>query len=248
MSHRFDVDETFGEDYLHFYSHTLGDERSEADTDCVIARAELSPGMHVLDAPCGHGRIAVRLAARGCQVTGVDRSTTYLELARREATAAGVDVTYLEGDLRALPVSGPFDAVVCWFTSFGYFDEIGNLAVLREFRRVLRDGGVLVVDTLHHDAYVRSFTEAPDSIVVDVDGDLMVDRNTFDVETGSVVCHRVTVRDDVRRDVHFAIRLPTLPEWRTLLASAGFSSVTITDPEGGPVDLSTWRHVVRAVA
>ena len=67
MTPRFDVDETFGEAYLHFSAATLGHERSEEDTDEVIARARLAPGMRVLDAPCGTGRIAVRLAERGAR-------------------------------------------------------------------------------------------------------------------------------------------------------------------------------------
>ena len=186
------------------------------------------------------------MAERGLLVTGVDRSTRFLELAREDAASRGVDVALHEGDLRACPSTGPFDAVVCWFTSYGYFDEQGNLAVLREFHRVLRPGGALVLDTLSHDGYVRSFTEAPDAIVVDASGDLMVDRNEFDVDAGCVVCHRVTVRGGERREARFSIRLPTIPEWRRALADAGFSSVTCTDHEGAEVDLSTWRLVVRA--
>jgi SAM-dependent methyltransferase len=248
MAHRFDADELFGEDYLHFYRAVLGEERSNADTDAAVHLAGLPPGARVLDAPCGHGRMAVRMAARGLRVTGVDRSTAFLEVARRDAAARGVDVELLEGDLRALPVDGPYDAVVCWFTSFGYFDDAGNLDVLREFHRVLRPGGVLVLETLSHDAYVRSFTQAPDAIVVDADGDLMVDRNDFDVDTGCIVCHRVTLRGAERREARFAIRLPTPPEWRRFLADAGFGSVSFTDAAGADVDLETWRLVVRAVA
>jgi len=248
MPHRFDADELFGEDYLHFYAAVLGDERSDADTDAAIALSGVAPGARVLDAPCGHGRLAVRMAERGLRVTGVDRSTAFLEVARHDAAARGVDLELHEGDLRALPVEGPYDAVVCWFTSFGYFDDVGNLAQLRECRRVLRPGGVLLVETLSHDAYVRTFTQAPDAIVVDAGGDLMVDRNDFDVDTGSIVCHRVSVRGAERREAHFAIRLPTLPEWRRFLADAGFASVAFSDTEGAEVDLETWRLVVRAVA
>ena len=181
-------------------------------------------------------------------MTGVDRSAPYLELARRDAAARGVDVTYVEGDLRALPADGPFDAVVCWFTSFGYFDDETNASVLRGFHRVLAPGGVLVVDTLCHDAFVRSFTEAPEAIVVDVDGDLMIDRNTFDVETGSFVCQRVMLRAGERTEARFTVRLPTVPEWHRMLADAGFGAVEVTGPQGGPVDLTTWHHVVRAEA
>jgi SAM-dependent methyltransferase len=248
MAHRFDADELFGEDYLHFYAGTLGDERSDDDTEAALARAGIAPGARVLDAPCGHGRMAVRMAQQGFRVTGVDRSARFLEVARSDAARRGVGVDLLEGDLRALPVEGPFDAVVCWFTSFGYFDDAENLQVLREFRRVLVDGGVLVLETLSHDGYVRTFSQAPEAIVVDVDGDLQVDRNDFDVQTGSIVCHRVTIRGTRRREAHFAIRLPTIPEWRALLADAGFGSVSFSDAHGDPADLETWRLVVRAVA
>jgi hypothetical protein len=39
-----------------------------------------------------------------------------------------------------------------------------------------------------------------------------------------------------------------VPEWRRSLADAGFGSVTFSDAVGDPVDLETWRLVVRAVA
>jgi len=246
--HPFDVDAAFGEDYLHFYRHVLGEERAESDTDAAVALGGLQRGARVLDAPCGTGRMAVRFAERGMSVTGIDRSEEFLALAAASARDRGVVVDLRRGDLRALPVEGPFDAVVCWFTSFGYFDDDDNLGVLREFRRVLAPGGVLLVDTLSHDGYVRSFTESPEAIVVDVDGDLLVDRNHFDVEAGCIVCHRVTVRGGRRREARFFIRLPTIPEWRTWLAAAGFSSVRVTDPLGEPVDLDAGRLVVRAVA
>jgi SAM-dependent methyltransferase len=71
------------------------------------------------------------------------------------AAAAGVSVEYKLGDLRELPFDGPFDAVLCWFTSFGYFDD-ENYRVLRELRRVLRPGGRLLIETMHRDVFIRS--------------------------------------------------------------------------------------------
>ena len=152
---RFDFDETFGDDYLHFYLPSLSEETNDAEADQIVSLLSLEPGATVLDVPCGHGRIANRLAQRGCHVTGLDRTPQFLDVARQDAEAIGVDVDYLEGDMRDLPWSAQFEAVVCWFTSFGYFDDDDNREVLRQFRKVLRPGGALLIETLHHDSLAR---------------------------------------------------------------------------------------------
>ena len=53
---------------------------------------------------------------------------------------------YVQGDLRELPFDGRFDAVLNWFTSFGYFDDEGNRRVLEGFHRALRPGGTLLLE------------------------------------------------------------------------------------------------------
>src|SRR6266536_3325891 len=66
-------DDLFDDDYLYFFADDL-DRESEADTEQIWTLLELKPQMHVLDLGCGHGRIANRLARRGCRVTGLDPS------------------------------------------------------------------------------------------------------------------------------------------------------------------------------
>ena len=83
---------TVHEGCLHFYAGALGDERSDADTELLRRLLELQPGMEVPDLACGHGRIANRLAARGCRVTGLDATPLFLDLACRDATDRGVAV------------------------------------------------------------------------------------------------------------------------------------------------------------
>jgi 2-polyprenyl-3-methyl-5-hydroxy-6-metoxy-1,4-benzoquinol methylase len=114
-----DARELFDEDYLYFYAEALGDERSDAETELLWRLLELEPGMEVLDLACGHGRIANRLAVRGCRVTGLDATPLFLDRARQDAADRGVEVDYLEGGMRNLPWTGRFDRVVNWFTAFG---------------------------------------------------------------------------------------------------------------------------------
>ncbi len=82
--------------------------------------------MRILDVPCGEGRIAGRLARHGCDVVGVDQSELFLEIAEQRWPS----VSFVRADMRQLAFEGEFDAVVSWFTSFGYFDRTENDEVL----------------------------------------------------------------------------------------------------------------------
>jgi SAM-dependent methyltransferase len=247
----FDLEGTFGDDYLFFYEESIDDDHSDSDTEEILGLLGLDPGGTVLDAPCGHGRLARRLARAGLRVTGVDVMPAYLEQARSESAlppGAPGAVTYLEGDLRSLPVEGPFDAVVCWLNSFGYYDDADCHRVLAEFHRVLRPGGRVAIDTMHHDGGVRHFTPAPDAVVVQRGDDTMVELSTFDPITGRMVVQRTVHRDGVRRQASYFVRLPTPPEWVTWLEEADFRDVTFRAGGGGPLELDSWEMVVVATA
>ena len=99
---------------------------------------DLEPGSTVLDLGCGHGRIANELAMRGLHVTGLDAGPLFLDRARADAAHAQVSVEYVEGDMRSLPWRERFDAVLLWYTTFGYFDDAGNDLVLSQVADVLR--------------------------------------------------------------------------------------------------------------
>jgi 2-polyprenyl-3-methyl-5-hydroxy-6-metoxy-1,4-benzoquinol methylase len=106
----FDLEGVFDEvDYIHFYfsDRAVSDAGADIEAGQVAALLGLEPGMRVLDAPCGHGRIAERLAQRGCVVVGIDQATHFIELAKRNALARGVDVDYRVADLRERSICRP---------------------------------------------------------------------------------------------------------------------------------------------
>jgi SAM-dependent methyltransferase len=244
----FDVEATFGDDYLYFYAESTDDGHSDDDAAEILGRLDLPPGSRLLDAPCGLGRISRRLASAGLDVTGVDLSAPFLALARAEPIGPSGHVAYVQGDLRRLPVPGPFDAVVCWFTSFGYWDDADCRRVLEEFHRVLRPGGTVLIETMHHDGVVRHFTAAPDATVIWRGEDSQVDLSRFDPLTGRLATDRTIYRaGGVRHSSHF-IRLPTPPEWTQWLEGAGFHGVRCSAGGGGPLLLDSWVMVVEATA
>ncbi|PDW01234.1 class I SAM-dependent methyltransferase [Candidatus Chloroploca asiatica] len=116
------------------------------------------PPADLLDLACGQGRHSINLARAGFTVIGLDASEPLLDLARTDAIAAGVEVDFVAGDMRAIPYSGCFDAVINMFTAFGYFDrEEENQAVLEGIARALKPGGRLIMELAHRDRVVTGF-------------------------------------------------------------------------------------------
>lgn len=115
-------------------------------TDEMVRRLALSPGQEVLDAGCGIGTTALRLAGEaGARVTGVSTSRAGLEVARARAEAAGLGdrARFLEMDATALdlPDAG-FDRVLALESVHMMPDK---LAFFSECHRVLKPGGRLVL-------------------------------------------------------------------------------------------------------
>lgn len=239
---RFDVERLFDEDYLYFYGFV--DERADADVETLWKLLGLAPGMEVLDAPSGHGRISNRLAARGVGVTGIDITPLFLERARADAAERGVEVEYVHGDIRSLPWRDRFDVVLNWFTSFGYFSDAENREVLRQANAALKPGGRLVIDIHNRDAFFSGFH--PEG-VVERDGDFMIDVREFDIANGRMENERIVIRAGETRRAHFSIRMFTYVELRDWLLEAGFAEVAGYDWQtGDALTLESRRMIVVA--
>ncbi|HET7047497.1 MAG TPA: GNAT family N-acetyltransferase [Solirubrobacteraceae bacterium] len=222
--------EMFDDDYLYFYADLFGPERSDAEAELVARLLKLEPGMRVLDVPCGEGRIAGRLARMGCEVVGVDYTEAWIALARKQYPEGA----FHRGDMRSLEYDQEFDAVVNWFTSFGYFDRLTNDRVLGSFARALRPGGNLLLE-VHNPWRLQRLTAlagGSSAYVVDRDGDMMADRATYDGETSTSRTERFIVRDGHLRRLEFTLEQVPGPELANRLERAGFAKVALFG-EGG---------------
>lgn len=101
-----------------------------------------------LDAATGTGRHALRLARQGIQVTAIDQSPEMLAVARASAEQAGRSIDLHAGSLEELLpfVDEQFDLVICALA----LCHIQNLrGAVREFARVLRPGGAVIISDFH---------------------------------------------------------------------------------------------------
>jgi SAM-dependent methyltransferase len=240
----FDLETVFEvDDYLFVYRDELTAERSDAEIATLTQLLELDSPMRILDLACGFGRHANRLAALGHAVTGVDLMPGFLEIARRKAAAMGVQVDYRQGDMLCVSFTEEFDRVLLLFTSFGYFADDENEQVIANMARALKPGGRLMFDVPNRDTILVGL---PPADVIDKDGDLLINRFSFDPLTGRFHNRRIVVRDGVRKDKPFSIRLYNATEIRDLLNRAEVTDHELLDENSRPLSANSRRIVVIA--
>jgi SAM-dependent methyltransferase len=194
---------------------------TEKQVAFLVDRLELGDGTRVLDAPCGRGRVAIPLAAHGCRVTGLDFSPRSLELARRDAETAGVELELIERDIRQLDEVERFDVALNLYSSFGYFaDQADDERVLAATARALVPGGVLVIDTINPIAMAAQFRETDWRELEG--GVLFLETRGWDYLRGRTeATWTLAGPDGARSELRFSIRAYTAPEMVAMLDRAG---------------------------
>jgi SAM-dependent methyltransferase len=111
----------------------------------LVKFAQVGCGERVLDVGCGTGVVAVTAARLGAKVTGLDLTPALLERARENASIAGLDIEFIEGDAEALPFpDASFDVVL---SQFGHIFAPRPAVAVREMLRVLKPGGRIAFST-----------------------------------------------------------------------------------------------------
>jgi SAM-dependent methyltransferase len=195
--------------------------RSEADFLAEVLR--LAPGARVLDVPCGGGRHAVELAARGFAVTGVDLSAEFLDAARSAAGARGVTVAWEHREMRDLPWPGQFDAALCFGNSFAYLDDQGNADFLAAVARALKPGGRFALETgIVAESFLPNFQQRR---WYELGGLLFLVHNRHDHVRGGFETEYIFVKEgQVERRIGWQ-RVYTFNELARLVAAAGFGEI-----------------------
>jgi ubiquinone/menaquinone biosynthesis C-methylase UbiE len=134
-----------------WYARTTGSGRQEQFRMWAHRVAETALGSDVLEVAPGPGYCAIEIAKLGWhRVTGLDISKTFVEIARKNAAEAGVQVDFQQGNVSAMPFrDDSFDFIFCSAAFKNFADPLG---ALNEMYRVLKPGGEALIIDLRRDA------------------------------------------------------------------------------------------------
>jgi SAM-dependent methyltransferase len=118
-------------------------ENTGREVDRLVRMLRPTGAERILDLACGNGRHALELTRRGFEVVGVELAGPLVDVAKEDAEREGLDVTYVQADLREMGFEDEFDVVLNLNDgAIGYFEtEEENLRSFAAVSRALRPGG-----------------------------------------------------------------------------------------------------------
>lgn len=220
--------ETFYDEHL---AHLLLEQTSEAEVQETIRflteTLSLNAHARIYDQCCGNGRLSLPLAALGHEVVGVDQAAIYIQEAQR---AEAPRATFFAGDASQVVIDPPCDAVINWWTSFGYAtrDE-DNLKMLRAAYDSLKPGGGFALDFLNAPGIIRHFQRDVVTRRQLPEGQVVLLRETrLDLQHVRILKHWTYFLPDGRRVEHDTSVGLYMPHQLVALArAAGFDHVEL---------------------
>ena len=163
-----DQSTTYGRMFAGVYDELFPSD-ADAQRTAEVLHELAGPGCRALELGVGTGRVAVPLARRGTDVTGVDSSRELLHLAARTGSQAEVELELVRADLRTWDSTERYDLVFCVCATISMFASREEQArVLAVAARALRPSARLVVET-HSPARVQALHVREDTVLFSTD-------------------------------------------------------------------------------
>jgi 2-polyprenyl-3-methyl-5-hydroxy-6-metoxy-1,4-benzoquinol methylase len=155
----------FFDSHAEAYEENPFTKHTAAEVDFFLSMYPLIPGDTILDVGCGTGRHSIELAKRGFKVTGLDLSEGMLQVARKHAQEAGVEVEWIQADATDFKLEKKYDAALCLcegavgLIEKGEDAEQHDLAIFRNIAASLKPNAPFLMTALNAYSIIRQMSD-----------------------------------------------------------------------------------------
>ena len=198
-------------------------DKSQTEKQIGFLKNQLNLEGYILDLACGTGRHSIPLSKGGYNMVGLEVSGKLLTIAKQ----CWGEVQVVRGDMRFLPFKPKaFSAAISMDTSIGYLpSEKEDALSLAEVKRVVRQGGILIVDVFNRLELMTKYKEKiSNSKWKEYPSFFLLQNRTVSLD-GDWLCDLWTIRDKdgiKQRIFEHTVRLYGQRELEGLLIRAGF--------------------------
>jgi SAM-dependent methyltransferase len=105
------------------------------------------PDACILELCCGTGRLTIPIAKDGYNICGVDNTSSMLEQAKIKAFEAGLEIEFINADIRILDLQKKYDLIFIPFNSIHHLYQNDDLfKTFRAVKNHLKPGGLFLLD------------------------------------------------------------------------------------------------------
>ncbi|HET8815688.1 MAG TPA: class I SAM-dependent methyltransferase [Solirubrobacterales bacterium] len=227
-------------------------ERTGQEIDRALTMLRPEGGERILDLACGTGRHSLELVRRGFSVVGVEIGTELAQIARRDAEEQGLEVEFIEGDLRELDFEEEFDIVLNLNDgAVGYFEtDEENHRTFEVISRALKPGGqnlVQVPNVLYARANLPQRSWIPSSGMVELVEHRWNKKDSY-MEGAMIPVRFGEVLEGLDKRIEFRQRLYTVDELRGIYSSVGMTLERVFHGNGRPKEPTESQFEIFAAA
>ena len=228
------------EDFFHgvsldLWRQAIPPKQTKAEAEFLIKTLHCRPGGHVLDVPCGNGRLSFELAKHGLRITGMDISEEFIDEARAwisrvnpsvEADGTTLAVPqFILGDKRAIEGENLYDGGYCFGNSFGFLEYDDMAKFLSGVARALKPGARFVVETgMAAESFLPDFEEQTCHQIGDI---TCITKERYNAVEGCIDSEYILERHGRSESYQAKHWIYTAAEIQRMLRRAGFEILQV---------------------
>lgn len=200
----------------------INNDMTKSEVEFLISETSIPTYSNILDLCCGTGRHSIQLAKLGYQVTGLDISSNFLKTAKEKSIKSGVQIAWINKDMRDIPFKNTFDLIFIMFGAWGFFEEDDeNFVVFQAINHALKMNGHFILDFFNRDWILHHFQPTH---WAERETGFYLEKRHFDDNLGRLNTESIFIKQDGSiKKWETSIRAFTLQEIKAMLKQAGFN-------------------------